>query len=348
MRGEAEGLVYTRLANPTVESLERTMIDLEGGAGCVATASGMAAAATVLTGVLAAGDEIVCSRTVYGGTRALMLGELARFGVSTRFVDTTDTESAMAAIRPGTSLIWLETPANPTLELTDIRALADAAKSRGALTVVDNTFATPLLQRPLEHGADVVVHSLTKALNGHSDVVAGALVARDESLARRLRGTRSRLGGVPDPHQAWLVMRGIRTLPLRLRAAQQNALGLAGLLSGHPEVAKVRFPGFATPERRALVERQMEGPGTMLAFELRGGAPAAVRFVESLELIVMAGSLGGVESLAMHPASMSHSALSDAELEEAGISPGLVRLSIGCESFEDLAADIRTALDGTA
>ena len=345
MRGERSGAVYTRLGNPTVERLESVLAGLEDGTDALVTSSGMAAAATVLFGLLGPGDRVACSATMYGGTRELLEQELRRFGVTTTIVDTTRIERLEQAIAGGARLVWLESPANPNLQLTDLAAAARVARDNGALSVADNTFATPLLQRPLTLGIDVVVHSLTKALNGHSDVVAGAIVTADPQLAAQLRSTRTRLGGVADPHQAWLVLRGIKTLPVRVRAAQENAGRLAALLADHPAVSHVRYPGAARGAERELFERQMDGPGTMLGFELAGGADAAVRAVESLAVITLAGSLGGVESLAMHPASMSHVAMDAAELAEARIAPGLVRLSVGCESFEDLRRDVLAALD---
>lgn len=343
--GRSGGYKYTRLGNPTTAALEACVAELEGGGFALATASGMAAVSTAYLAFLAAGQHLVSTDSVYGPSRTLIEREFSRFGVTADFVDTSRPENLQAAIRPTTRLVYLETPANPTLAITDIAAAARIAHAAGALVVVDNTFCSPMLQRPLDLGADVVLHSMTKFLNGHSDVVAGILVTRDRTLADRLKTVLVQMGGTIDPHQAWLVLRGIKTLPLRVRAAQENARRLAEDLTRHPQVAAVTYPGLPGHPQYQLARKQMKGPGAMISFELAGGVEAGRLLMNGVKLATLAVSLGGIETLIQHPASMTHAAVPRAARLAAGIRDGLVRLSVGCETYEDLRRDLFDALD---
>ncbi len=334
---------YTRWGNPTVEVFEKTVADLEGGEGCLAFASGMAAVSTTLLGLLGPGDHVVAGQSLYTATTKLLAHDLPAIGVTADFVDATDAGAFARAARPQTRMFYLETPSNPTLALTDVAAVCAIARERGVTVVVDNTFASPVNQRPIELGADVVLHSATKYLAGHSDVVAGCVVARRE-LVEKLWHKRTLLGGSLDPFAAWLALRGLKTLALRVEAQNRGAMALAQFLEKHPKVARVFYPGLASHPQHALARRQMHGFGGMLSFEVRGGREAGARLVESTRLAVLAVSLGGVETLVEHPASMSHAPLSDEQLHRAGIPPGLVRLSVGIEAVEDLVADFAEAL----
>ena len=334
--GRSDGPVYTRLGNPTVQALEECIAELECGAGGIATATGMAAISTTFLALLGAGEHVVCTHPVYGATGSLLTKHFLRFGVSATFVAARDTDAIEHAIRPETRLIFAETPANPTLDLVDLRSVAPIARRAGIPLVVDNTFAGPHLQLPLELGADVVVHSMTKSLNGHSDVVAGAIVARDAAMVKTLRAAAVNFGTTIDPHQAWLVLRGIRTLGMRVERAQANALELAAWLEQQEQVAWVRYPGLRSHPQYHLALRQMRGPGSVITFELRGGEEAARALLNAVRLITLAVSLGGVESLIEHPASMTHAS--------GEISPGLIRLAVGCEDVKDLREDLAQAL----
>ena len=343
--GTEPGYIYTRMGNPTIAMLEENVAALEGGAGALATATGMAAVSTVFFALLSQGDHVVCGASVYGPSRVILERDFVRFGVSASFVETSDLEELKRAFTPRTRLVFIETPANPTLAVTDLSATAELARAAGALLVVDNTFMSPILQRPFRFGADIVLHSVTKFLNGHSDVVGGILVFRDEALLKRVRPVLFYLGGTMDPHQAWLVLRGIKTLAMRVRVAQENAQACAALLAGHPAVAEVRYPGLPGHPQAAVMARQMEGPGSLISFELKGGLPAGKRLLEGLKLATLAVSLGGVETLIQHPASMTHAAMKREDRLAAGITDGLVRLSVGCEGREDLLADLKQGLD---
>jgi methionine-gamma-lyase len=342
--GQEEGFIYTRMGNPTIARLEEAVAALEGGAQGLATGSGMAAFCTVLFALLEQGDHLVGSRSVYGPSRVVVERDFSRFGVTSTFVETSDLDAVRAALRPSTRILFVETPANPTLAVSDLPALAELAHQAGALLFVDNTFCSPVLQRPLEHGADLVMHSLTKFINGHTDVVAGMVVPGTPALRARLKPVHAYLGACMDPHQAWLALRGLRTLSMRVLTAQANAGPLAAYLEGHPKVASVSYPGLASHPQHELAERQMDGPGALVSFEMRGGYEAGVRLLDHLELMTLAVSLGGVETLIQHPASMTHAAMPRADRLEAGISDGLVRLSAGCEDVEDLVADLEQAL----
>lgn len=341
----AKGYVYTRLGNPNHVVVEEKVADLEGGEAAVATASGMGAISAALMTLLQAGDHVVAGRVLYGCTHSLLAHGLTRFGIRTSFVDTTDLAAIREAIRPDTRVVFLETPANPNLEITDIAAVARLAHTHGATVVVDNTFCTPYLQRPLELGADVVVHSATKYLNGHGDVIAGFVVGRRELIDRvRELGVKDLTGAVLGPFEAFLVLRGMKTLSYRMEAHCANAQRVAEFLDRHPLVERVIFPGLPDHPQHELASRQMSGPGGVVSFEVAGGREAAVRLIDAVRLISIAVSLGDIESLVQHPASMTHATYSPEELAAAGISEGLVRMAVGLEDADDLVADLDQAL----
>lgn len=343
--GIDDGYKYTRLGNPTAKALEDVVAMLEGGGKGLATSSGMAAISTVYMTFLGAGVHMVSSETVYGPSRTLAEKELERFGVQTTYVDTSNLEAVRKSIKQNTKLIFIETPGNPTLTITDIKECSKIAHEIGAILVVDNTFSSPILQKPLDLGADIVVHSLTKYINGHSDVVAGMIVTRSDELYNKLKRVLVQLGGTIDPHQAWLVLRGIKTLALRVRAAEENARKLAQDLSQHPAVSWVMYPGLPSHPQHKIAKKQMKGFGSMIAFELKGGLEAGKILLDSVKLCVLAVSLGGVETLIQHPASMTHASMSQEARKAAGISDGLVRLSVGIENYEDLKNDLFQALE---
>jgi len=344
--GRAEGYKYTRLGNPTVRALEEAVRELEGGYAALGTATGMAAVSTVFLTFLRAGSHVIGTDAVYGPTRLLLERQLAKFEIESSWVPTEDLDAVSEAIRPETRMIYVETPANPTIKLTDLRACAGIAREISAVFVVDNTFSTPLLQRPFEFGADIVIHSMTKYLNGHADVVAGMIVSERRGVHERLASMLANLGGTMDPHQAWLVLRGLRTLAMRIDRAQDNARRLAAWLESHPKVTWVSYPGLPSYPQRDLMEQQMSGPGAMIAFGVRGGLPAAKAMIDDVRLCIRAVSLGGVETLIEHPASMTHAGMSPADRATAGIRDDLVRLSVGCEAYEDLRLDLEQALAG--
>ncbi len=343
--GEQPGYVYTRLGNPTVHALEENVAVLENGFGGMATATGMAAIGTVLLAFLSQQDHILTSDCLYGSTLVMIEKELSRFGITSTLVNTSELENIKQAIRPETRILFIETPANPTMSITDIAGAAEIAHQHGALLVVDNTFASPYLQRPLDHGADVVVHSLTKFINGHSDVVGGMIVAKDEALYKKIRHSLNLWGGTMDPHQAWLILRGVRTLPLRIEKAQQNALELADFLSHHPKVTWVNYPGLPAHPQHEIAKKQMDGFGAMLCFGVKNGLEGGRVVMNNVQLITLAVSLGGVDSLIEHPASMTHASVPRKEREEAGVLDELVRLAVGCEAVEDIRNDLDQALN---
>ncbi|MBP7634018.1 PLP-dependent transferase [Candidatus Ozemobacteraceae bacterium] len=343
--GQDNGYKYTRLGNPTTAGLEECVAELEGGGLGLATASGMAAVSTVFMAFLGQGIHMVATDSVYGPTRTLAENELARFGVESTFLDTTDLNAVKKAMKPNTKLVYLETPGNPTLSISDIAACAKIAHANGAILVVDNTFCSPMLQKPLDLGADVVLHSMTKFLNGHSDVVAGIIVARDPKLFAQMKKVLVQMGGTIDPHQAWLVLRGIKTLGMRVRVAQDNAMKLANDLLKHPAVAWVKYPGLPSHPQHELAKKQMKGFGAMISFELKGGVDAGRILMDTVKLSTLAVSLGGVETLIQHPASMTHASVGPKGRQAAGISDGLVRFSVGCEDYEDIRDDLVQALD---
>jgi len=343
--GQEDGFIYTRMGNPTIRRLEEAVSTLEGGYGGLATGSGMAALCTCVFALLSSGDHLVGTDSVYGPSRVVMERDFSRFGVRSTFVDTSDLGAVEAAMTPETRVVFVETPANPTILLTDIAAVARIAHAHGALVLVDNTFATPILQRPLELGADIVMHSMTKFINGHTDVVAGMVVAGTEELFRRIKPVHSYLGACMDPHQAWLALRGMRTLGLRVEATMRNAAQVATFLEQHPKVEWVRYPGLASHPQHELAQRQMAGSGALISFEVKGGIEAGARLLDNVVLMTLAVSLGGLETLIQHPPSMTHAAMPRADRLAAGITDGLVRVSIGCENVDDLVADLEQAFD---
>jgi cystathionine gamma-lyase len=339
--GAPMAYAYSRAANPTRDALERCVAELESGSRGIAYAAGMAATAGVLD-LLDTGAHVVAPADIYGGTLRLFNDVRARTaGLRFSYVDFTDPRQVAAAVRPETRLIWIETPTNPLLRIVDIPAIVDIARRNKLLSCVDNTFATPCLQRPLELGCDIVMHSTTKYFGGHSDVVGGINVVADAEIGARLVSIRSAVGSVPGPFDAYLVLRGIKTLALRMQRHNSNAMAVAEWLAGRPGVRAVHYPGLASHPQHALAARQMAGFGGMLAFELDGDLPS---FMNALRLFTVAESLGGVESLAGHPATMSHSSVPPAQRLAMGIPDQLVRLSIGIEAAADLQADLGQAL----
>ncbi len=342
--GEHQGFEYSRSGNPTRNALEACLAALEGGKHGFAFASGLGASTTVLH-TLKPGDHVLSGDDVYGGTFRLLDKVLAPMGVASSFVDLSDPQAVARSMRPETNLVWLETPTNPMLKIFDIGAIAEIAKKRGARVLVDNTFATPVLQSPLALGADIVLHSTTKYLNGHSDVVGGAVVTSDEAFAERLRFLQNAMGAVPSPFDCYLVLRGIKTLSVRVERATASAASIAERLRAHPKVERVYYPGLETHPNHAVAKKQMRGFGAMISFVLRGGLEPSRRFLSALEIFACAESLGGVESLAEHPAIMTHASVPAEQRKTLGIDDGLCRLSVGVEALSDLWADIEGALD---
>ena len=342
--GEGDGYIYTRIGNPTIHALEEKVAELEHGFGGIATSSGLGAVSTVYLALLDAGAHLVSTASVYGPSRGLVEKHLSRFGVEASFVDTSKIAKVRAALRSNTRMIYIETPSNPAMQVTDVRAVAEVARHHGCILVVDNTFASPYLQRPLDLGADVSLHSVTKFINGHADIVGGIVVARTEAMYRRIRTLMVALGCNMDPHQAFLVLRGLKTLSLRIDRAQQSALQIATWLEAHPKIAWVRYLGLPSHPQHELACRQMSGSGSMISFELKGGLEAGRTLMDRVTLATLAVSLGGVETLIEHPASMTHASMSAADRLAAGISDGLVRYSVGIENVEDLIADLEEGL----
>ncbi len=343
--GEEPGYIYSRVGNPTVSVLEARLASLEGGGAALATSSGMGAITSALWTLVKAGDVIVADQTLYGCTYAFLHHGLARLGVEVRFADLTDPAALERALGTQTRLVFFETPANPNMRLIDIAAMSALARQRGALTVVDNTYCTPYLQRPLELGADLVVHSATKYLGGHGDLIAGAVVGPKEMIEEmRFFGVKEMTGASISAMDAFLVLRGLKTLELRMERHSASALEIARMLEAHPAVERVHYPGLEGHPQAGLARSQMRLPGGMIALELRGGYQAGVRFMDGLRLVTRAVSLGDCESLAQHPASMTHSTYTPEERQRHGIAEGLVRLSIGLETPDDLKADILQAL----
>lgn len=342
--GESDGYIYTRIGNPTIHALESLVAELENGCGGIATSSGMAAVNTIYMALLEKGAHMISSAAVYGPARGIMEQHYSRFGVEATYVSTENMESVKKALQPNTRVLYVETPANPTMGITDLKAAAEFAHANGLLLVVDNTFCSPYLQKPLDLGADVVFHSMTKFLNGHADVVAGMIVAKDPEVYKKLRSMMVISGCNMDPHQAYLVIRGIKTLSIRIDRSQESAQKLAVYLEKHPKVEWVKYPGLNSHPQYALAKKQMNGPGTMISFELKGGLEAGKKLLNNVKLCLLAVSLGGVESLIQHPASMTHSKMSRESRIGAGISDGLVRFSAGIENVEDILADLEQAL----
>jgi cystathionine beta-lyase/cystathionine gamma-synthase len=345
LEGDEDLYLYTRYANPTLRELEETLASLEGGEAALVLASGMAAMSTAILSMVQAGDEVLASASLYGGTTRLVRDVLPALGVASRLVPPEELPRLGALAGPKARVVVVETPTNPTLSIVDLKAVADAAHERGLLVVADNTFATPVLQQPLSLGADLVMHSLTKALSGHSDIVGGALVGPRDRI-ERARSMLKVLGGCMDPHPAFLALRGLKTLHLRVARQCENALTLARHLEGNAKVSRVLYPGLPAHRGHAVAKRQMSAFGGLVAFVLSGGLPAAERFYDGLGLVARAASLGGVESLVSLPVHTSHYGYTAEQLATAGIDPGTVRVSLGVEDATDIVADIDRALAG--
>jgi len=344
--GEPGPFVYSRASNPTRDALERLVAELESGVRGLAFASGMAATATILE-LLDAGDHVIAPADIYGGTLRLFSEVRTRtFGLEFSFVNFCDLAEVERAIRPNTKLFWVETPTNPLLRIMDLEATVALARGHGVLVAVDNTFATPCVQRPLEFGCDIVMHSTTKYLGGHSDVLGGLNVVADEELGRRMVSMRSAVGGVAGPFDAYLTLRGVKTLALRMERHQANTMVMARWLDEHPKVEQVYYPGLDSHPQHALAAKQMDGFGAVVSFVLRGGLAEVGTFMNALDVFTLAESLGGVESLAGHPATMSHSNLTAGRRAQLGILDNLIRLSPGIEDIDDLLADLDYALAG--
>jgi methionine-gamma-lyase len=344
--GEGGGYIYSRMGNPTVRGLEESVAALEGGCAGLACSSGMAAIHTTLAVLLQAGDHLVCSEAVYGPTYTLVETILSRFGIEYTMVDASDVNAIEKAIRPNTKVVYVETPGNPTLVICDLETVCGVAHERRARVVVDNTFMTPVLQQPFRWGADVVVHSLTKFLNGHADVVGGMIVVKDEEQYARFRATLNQLGGVLPPFESFLVHRGIKTLALRMRRHCENAMKIAQFLEQHPAVEWVSYPGLKSHAQYEIARKQMTGAGGMISFGLKRGLEAGRKMMNAVRLCGLAVSLGGVESLIQHPASMTHASMGAEARRRANISDGLVRVSVGIENVDDLIADLDQAMSG--
>ena len=338
-----KGFDYSRTVHPTRRALEANLAALEGAAHGLCFSSGMAAASTVVE-TLSSGDHVLCGNDLYGGTYRAFTKVFARFGLKFSFVDMSDLKAVEAAFVPETKMVWVETPSNPLLKIADLRALSKLAKAKKAKLIVDNTFASPALQNPLALGADAVVHSTTKYLGGHSDVIGGAVLTSDERLYQDCKFVQNSLGAVPGPLDCFLVLRGTKTLALRLERHCANALAVAKHLLGHPEVAKVHYPGLPTHPGHEIAKGQMRGFGGMISFELKGDLERAKRMISSCSVFSLAESLGGVESLIGHPASMTHGAIPREERLKAGLTDGLIRLSVGVEDEADLIADLDAAI----
>jgi cystathionine beta-lyase/cystathionine gamma-synthase len=343
--GVHKGFTYTRSGNPTVKALERNLGELEGVEPAVAFSTGMAALTALFLALLKSGDHVVVGRVVYGGTVRLLRQVLAPLGIEATFVDTSSLEALRAALRSRTRLVLVETPANPTLELTDIAGAAAAAHDVGALLAVDNTFLTPVGQRCFDLGADVTVYSTTKYIEGHNTTVGGALLARDPALVERFRFVSNAVGFPQSPFESWLTLRGLKTLPLRMEAHARNALEVARFLEAHPLVERVVYPGLESFAQRDLARRQQAHGGGMIAFEVQGGTQAGIRLMNAVKLCALAENLGAVETLITHPASMTHATIPPDERARIGIPDGLVRLSVGLEAPQDVIADLAQALE---
>ncbi|WP_258084230.1 cystathionine gamma-synthase [Thermococcus thermotolerans] len=345
IREVEEGYVYSRSGNPTRDALERKLAALENAKYGLAFSSGLAAESTILLALLKKGDHVVAFDDLYGGTKRLFNQVMERFGIEFTYVDAREPENVRRAIRENTRMVWLETPTNPLLKLADIRAISEIAHERGLIVVVDNTFASPYFQNPLDLGADIVLHSVTKYLGGHSDVVGGAVMVNDDEIYERLKFHQNAVGAILSPFDSWLVMRGIKTLAVRMERHERNAMTIARYLEEHPLVERVYYPGLPSHPQHELARRQMRGFGGMLSFELKGGLEEAVRFVESLEIFALAESLGGVESLIELPAIMTHASVPREEREKVGIKDSLIRVSVGIEDVDDLIEDLERGFE---
>ena len=342
--GEQSGNIYSRFTNPTVRTFEQRLAALEGGERCVATASGMAAILATCMGLLKSGDHILSSRSIFGSTTVFFDNHMARFGVDTSYVSLGDLDAWRAAIRPNTRLLYLETPSNPLTEVADIAALAEIAHARGCLLVVDNVFCTPALQRPLELGADIVVHSATKYIDGQGRALGGAVVGSEALVGGEVFGVVRTAGPTMSPFNAWVFLKGLETLRLRMEAHSRNALALARWLEGQPNVTRVFYPGLESHPQHALASRQQSGFGGVLSFEVKGGREAAWRVIDATRVLSITANLGDAKSTITHPGTTTHGRLAPEQKAEAGISDGLIRVSVGLEAVEDLKADLERGL----
>lgn len=342
--GKKKGYIYTRMFNPTIEAMENAIAELEGGHKALGCASGMAAVNTIFTSTLKAGEHVVCSSAVYGPTTTILKTIMADFGIETTFVDSTCTENVTRAMKKNTKLVFIESPSNPTMVISDLVEIAKIAHSGNAKMAVDNTFMSPVLQQPISLGVDIVMHSMTKFLNGHADVVGGVIIVKDEDTYSHFRKILNQLGGVIDPFNAFLVHRGLKTLAIRMQKHCDNAIKIAEYLEEHPAVDWIMYPGLKSHPQYELAKKQQKGPGGMITFELKGGLEAGRILMDSVKLCGLAVSLGGVETLIEHPASMTHFSMGKEGREAACITEGLVRLSVGIENAEDIIADLDQAL----
>lgn len=344
--GLEEGFVYTRLGNPTVQLLEQKIAILEGAEAALAFGSGMSAVSAVLLGLVKSGEHILCSRSLYGCTFGLLQFMQERYQIDVSLIEMNDEEAVRSAIRPNTKLIYLETPANPTMELIDLAMVAKVAKEKGILTAVDNTFLSPYLQRPIEFGCDIVIHSATKYIGGHGDVIAGVIAGSREIMQQIQMTTQKDFGGILGPMDAFLLLRGLKTLALRMEQHNRNAIRVAEFLESHPLVSRVYYPGLPSFPQHELAKKQMKGFGGLISFELRSGYEGAVQMLNQVKLCRLAVSLGDVDTLIQHPASMTHSIVPREERMKMGIYDGLIRLSVGIEEVEDIIDDLLQAMEG--
>jgi methionine-gamma-lyase len=342
--GKSDGYIYTRIGNPTINAFETAMAELENGFGGIATSSGMAAVSSVYFALLGTGKHIICSSSVYGPSRGILERDFSRFGVEMTFVNTSKISEIQKAIKENTEVLYIETPTNPTMQLTDLVAASELAHKHGIKVVVDNTFSSPYLQKPLDLGCDVVLHSVTKYINGHADIVGGVIIAKEEEMYKKIRASMIYLGGNMDPHQAFLTHRGLKTLSIRMEKAQENAMKVAEYLEKHPKVEWILYPGLKSHPQHELAKKQMSGFSSMISFGLKGGLAAGRILMDNVHLALLAVSLGGVETLIQHPASMTHAGMSKEAREAADITDGLVRLSVGIETVEDIIHDLDQAL----
>ncbi|MGR9106972.1 MAG: O-succinylhomoserine sulfhydrylase [Gammaproteobacteria bacterium] len=343
--GQSPGNIYSRFTNPTVQSFEKRLAAMEGGERCLAVSSGMAAIMSLGMGLLKAGEHVVCSRSVFGNTVLLFQNFFGKFGVQTSFVSLSDLKAWEQAIRPETRFLYLETPSNPLTEIVDIRALADLAHERGTLLVVDNVFCTPVLQRPLDLGADIVIHSATKYLDGQGRCVGGAIVGEEALIEQKIYPFLRTGGACLSPFNAWVFLTGLETLPIRMKAHCDNALRLAHWLESRPEVVRVYYPGLHSHPQYALACEQQSGAGGVLSFEVEGGREAAWKLIDSTSMISITANLGDVKSTVTHPATTTHGRLTDQERAAAGITEGLVRIAVGLEAFEDIKGDLERGFE---
>ncbi|MBS4014587.1 MAG: PLP-dependent transferase [Bacteroidetes bacterium] len=342
---DTHGYIYTRINNPTIDALENLVAELENGYRAIATASGMGAVNTIYMALLSQGDHMVSTAAVYGPSRVVMEKHYSRFGIEATYVNTSNPKDVKKAIKPNTKVLFIETPSNPTMDITDIKEMVKIAKEHNLITVVDNTFCGPYLQMPLDMGIDIVFHSVTKSMNGHADIVGGIIIVKEKELYKKVRAMMVTLGCNMDPHQAYMVIRGLKTLSLRVEKCQENAKVVAKFLEDHPKIAWVRYPGLKSHPQYKLAQKQMNGPGAMISFEVKGGLKAGKVLMDNVKLAILAVSLGGIETLIQHPASMTHSKMDKASRESAGITDGLVRFSVGIENVEDIIADLSQALE---